>query len=132
MIGDGYNYFKEEAHRKALAEQQNQLTSEQRNQVPAGYNQRGDYKRVNNIHFGWWFMSGWEAHTAVTTTPNIQFHLLTQIILLNVKVGSAWQRMGLSYEAAVRQNQAGGTFDQTIGGRETQALQGTTGGNDCQ
>lgn len=49
VIGDGYNYFKEEAHRKALAEQQNQLM--QPSQV-AGYNPRGDYKRVSNIHFG--------------------------------------------------------------------------------
>lgn len=53
MIGDGYNYFKEEAHRKALAEQQNQLLLQNQGQGQvAGYNPRGDYKRVSNIHFG--------------------------------------------------------------------------------
>ena len=52
VIGDGYNYFKEEAHRKALAEQQNQLIQQQNQGQVAGYNPRGDYKRVSNIHFG--------------------------------------------------------------------------------
>ena len=52
VIGDGYNYFKEEAHRKALAEQQNQLIQQQNQGQIAGYNPRGDYKRVSNIHFG--------------------------------------------------------------------------------
>jgi hypothetical protein len=49
-----YNYFKEEANRKMVAEEQNQIIqqNQQSQGQVAGYNARTDYKRVSNIHFG--------------------------------------------------------------------------------
>lgn len=50
MIGDGYNYFQEEAHRKALAEQQNQAYLRQQAEQPQQqFKSRGDPSKISNI-----------------------------------------------------------------------------------
>lgn len=57
MIGDGYNYFQEEAHRKALAEQQNQAYLRQQAEQPQQqFKSRGDPSKISNI-FGWFTQS---------------------------------------------------------------------------